>query len=176
MSDHSISSLAALPAMLAVLVLALLLPLGLVASEADHESGHESGHDGAGAHHGKHTIGLFVGVTREHGENLETFGLEYSYRIRPRWTIGALIERAEREQDSTLGIVFAAYWPWKGLYLGAGVGRKDPANKRENTARVSAGYEWVFDSGWLISAQAHLDFIENHDREEVFGLVFGHQF
>ena len=149
----------------------LILPLSSMASE----SGHEEMHDGEEVHH-KHTIGLFLGITREHSENLETIGLEYSYRFHPKWTVGGVIERAEREKDSTLGIVFLHFWPHKGLFFGGGIGRKDPGDKRENTARATLGYEWELPRAWVINLQANVDFIENEDREEVYGIAFGKSF
>jgi hypothetical protein len=151
------------------LITILACPFEVMANENEHEKYH------AEAHH-KHSLGLFVGVTREHDESLSTLGIEYAYRVNSLWSVGGLIERADRDKDSTLGIVFVHFWPWKGLFLGGGIGRKDPADERENTARVTLGYEWEFGKGWLINAQANLDFIENHDREEVYGIVFGKQF
>jgi len=151
-------------------IMGLACPLGLLANENEHEDTH------AEEIHHKHALGLFVGVTQEHDESLNTLGIEYSYRINRHWSVGGLIERADRETNSTLAIAFVHFWPWKGLFLGGGVGRKDPGDERENTARASLGYEWEFGGGWLINAQANLDFIENHDREEVYGIVFGRQF
>ena len=153
-----------------MIIMGLSWPFGLLANENGHEEAHAEE-----AHH-KHALGLFVGITQEHGESLETFGIEYAYRINRLWSVGGVIERADREKDSTLGIAFVHFWPWKGLFLGGGVGRKDPAGERENTARASVGYEWEFGKGWLINAQANLDFVEHHDREEVYGIVFGKQF
>ena len=152
------------------IILSMAWPLGLMANENEHEEIHTEE-----AHH-KHALGLFVGITQEHGESLETFGIEYAYRINRLWSVGGVIERADREKDSTLGIAFVHFWPWKGLFLGGGVGRKDPADERENTIRATVGYEWEFGKGWLINAQANLDFIKDHDREEVYGIVFGKQF
>lgn len=152
------------------MILSLACSFSLFADENEHQETH------TGEAHHKHSLGLFVGVTREHDENLGTWGIEYSYRINRLWTVGGVIERADREKDSTLGIVFVHLWPWKGLFLGGGIGRKDPADERENTARATVGYEWEFGKGWLINAQANLDFIEDHDREEVYGIAFGRSF
>ena len=126
--------------------------------------------------HAKHTLAVFAGVTREHDENLETLGIEYSYRISRSWSAGGVIERAERDKDSTLAIVFAHFWPYKGLFLGAGVGRKDPADERENTYRATIGYEFELGGGWVIAPQANLDVVEGHENEEVYGIAFGKQF
>ena len=152
------------------MIMGLVWSFGLLANENEHEEIHAEE-----AHH-KHALGLFVGVTHEDGENHETLGIEYAYRFNRHWTVGGVIERADREEDSTLGIVFVHFWPWKGLFLGGGVGRKDPADERENTIRATVGYEWEFGNGWLINTQANLDFIKDHDREEAYGIVFGKQF
>ena len=141
------------------------------ASETAHEES-ESAHE----EHGRHNLGLFVGITREHGENRETIGIEYSYRINLRWSAGAVIERAERDEESTLGILFVHFWPTEFLYLGVGVGRKDPGDARENTLRGTLGYEFELGKGWSISPQANVDIIENEETEEVFGLVFSKRF
>ena len=142
----------------------------LLASEDEHNEPHAED-----AHH-KHALGLFVGITQEHGESLETYGIEYAYRINRHWSAGGVIERADREKDSTLAIAFVHFWPWKGLFMGGGFGRKDPVDEHENTARATLGYEWEFGKGWMVNAQANLDYIENHDREEVYGIVIGRLF
>lgn len=144
---------------------------GLFASDAGHEEV-ESPHE----EHGKHNLGMFVGVTREDEHNLATLGVEYSYRINKSWSVGGVIERADRDKDSTLGIVFVHLWPTEFLYLGVGVGRKDPGGKRENTARATIGYEFELGRGWSISPQANADFIEHEENEEVFGIVIAKRF
>ena len=74
-------------------------------------------HHGAEEGHGKHVLALFVGVTREHNKDLATLGIEYSYRFHENWAVGGVIERADREKDSTLAIIFVHVWPWKELFL-----------------------------------------------------------
>ena len=87
------------------------------------------------------------------------------------------MERAERDQSSTLGIVFVHLWPTEFLYLGLGVGRKDPGEHRENTLRATIGYEFELGKGWSLSPQANIDFIENEEEnEEVYGLVIAKRF
>ncbi len=120
----------------------------------------------------KHLLGLFVGVTREESESLETLGIEYAYRINRHWSIGALAERADREKASTLVLATVTLFPYKRWFIGGGVGRKDPGDERENTVRVSIGYEFEFDGGWGFAPQAAKDFIENEEDEEVYGITF----
>jgi len=139
------------------------------------EDGSGQGHSGEGEHF-KHTVALFAGVTHEHDEYLDTLGLEYAYRVNQNWSLGAVVERADRKKDSTLAIVFAHYWPYRGLFLGAGIGRKDPGNDRENTLRATIGYEFVFNGSWVLVPQANVDFISGHDSEGVYGIAFGKMF
>ncbi len=154
-----------------VIALCVLFSAGAIADE----TGSEEIHDGEESHL-KHALAVFAGVTREHGENLETLGIEYSYRINESWSLGGVIERAEREQNSTLVIAFAHFWPYKGLYVGGGIGRKDPGDKRENTFRATIGYEFELGGGWSIAPQANLDVIEHAENEEVYGIAFGKRF
>lgn len=91
-------------------------------------------------------------------------------------SVGGLVERAERMKDSTLVMAFAHFWPYKGLYLGAGVGRKDPGDNRENTLRATIGYEFELGGGWALSPQANLDIIEHEDSEVIFGIAVGKRF
>ena len=148
-----------------------LFSIGAIASEAGGDETHvdEEGHY-------KHSLAIFAGITREDSENHGTLGIEYSYRINESWSVGGLVERAERKKDTTLVMAFAHFWPYKGLYLGAGVGRKDPGNSRENTLRATIGYEFELSGGWALSPQANLDIIENEDSEVVFGIALGKRF
>jgi len=156
------------------IVVALCLSLGSIGAIAD-ESNSEGAHGGEEGH-GKHALAAFLGVTREHGENRETLGFEYSYRINKSWSVGGVIERAERDNDSTLAIVFVHLWPYKGLFLGVGAGRKDPGDERENTLRGTIGYEFELGGSWSIAPQANLDAIEGEENEEVYGIAIGKRF
>lgn len=126
--------------------------------------------------YGKNALAVFLGVTREDGDNLETFGIEYSYRISQLWSIGGGIERADREKDSTLAIAFAHLWPYRGLFLGAGIGWKDPGGHTESVFRGTVGYEFELSKGWSIAPSANLDVIEETENEEVYGIAIGKRF
>ncbi|MDA1044670.1 MAG: hypothetical protein O3C57_05545 [Verrucomicrobia bacterium] len=139
------------------------------------ETGSEKTHAGEESR-GKHALALFAGVTRENSENLATLGIEYTYRLHENWSVGGVIERADREENSTLVIAFVHLWPYKDLYVGAGIGRKDPGDERQNTFRGTIGYEFELAGGWSISPQANLDIIEHEEDEEVYGILFGKRF
>lgn len=148
-----------------------LSSIGAIAAETTGGETHsvQEGHE-------KHKLGIFAGVTHEDDGNHETLGIEYTYRINHSWSLGGVIERAEREKDSTLVMVFAHWWPYKEWYLGAGIGRKDPGNERENTLRATIGYEFELGSNWVLSPQVNLDVIEGSENEEVYGIAFGKKF
>jgi len=82
-----------------VIALCLLLsPVGAIAAES--ESGSKEGGEEGEA---KHSLAVFVGITREHSENRETLGVEYSYRINKSWSIAPqanldVIENEENEE------------------------------------------------------------------------------
>ncbi len=139
------------------------------------ETGSGEIHGGEESRH-KHALAVFAGVTREHGENLDTLGIEYSYRLHENWSVGGVIERAEGEKHSTLVIAFVHYWPYKELFVGAGLGRKDPGDERQNTLRATIGYEFELGRGWAIAPQANLDVIEQEENEQVYGIAFGKRF
>jgi len=148
----------------------------LFSTAAIAAAGESEGTRGAEESHRKHSLGVFAGVTREHGDNHSTLGIEYSYRIDERWSVGVVAERADRKSDSTLVIAFVHFWPTEYLYVGGGIGRKDPGDERENTFRATIGYEFELGEGWSISPQANLDVIEDEKNEEVYGLVIGKRF
>jgi hypothetical protein len=149
----------------------VLFSAAVIADETESQATH-----GGEESHGKNGLALFAGVTRVHSENLETLGIEYSYRLHKNWSVGGVIERAVREENSTLVIAFVHLWPYKGLVMGVGIGRKDPGDERQNTFRASIGYEFEFAGSWSLSPQANVDFIEHEENEEVYGIVFGKRF
>ena len=151
-------------------IFCIILSSAAVASGSEGKEKHE------GEGHHKHVLALFAGVTVEEHEDLATLGIEYSYRFHKNWSVGGVIERAEREKDSTLAIAFIHLWPVKGLFLGVGAGRKDPGDERETTYRYTIGYEFELGNGWGIAPQANLDVIENHEDEKVLGIAVGKRF
>ena len=146
------------------------VPLGAYANESGQEAPEHF------ERHGRHALGLFFGITREHGHNRETIGIEYSYRINRYWTVGGLVERAERDQSSTLTNFFVHFWATEALYFGGGLGRKDPGEERRTTYRATIGYEFEVAENWFVEPQFHYDWIEEEDNEEVIGIAIGRKF
>ena len=122
-------------------------------------------------------IAGFVGATRVHGENESTLGLEGGYSVSPEWSIGAVVERSNRRRDTTLVLAGIGWHPFgPGLRLQLGVGTKDPSGTRELVYRLGFGYEFELENSWLLKPYIAVDFIENEENEQVFGLYIGRGF
>jgi hypothetical protein len=125
----------------------------------------------------RYGVAAFLGGTRaEHGTEF-TFGLEAGYVLNRSWSVGAVIERAERERHSTLFLVGVGWHPFgPGFRLQLGVGRKDPAGESQNVWRTALAYEFEVAHDWAVKPYLALDFIENEEDEEVFGVYIGRGF
>lgn len=156
---------------LASILLLSIVSSTLFAAEEEHAGGgsHEEGH-------AKNHLGIFLGSTKEEGHFRDTYGFEYSRRINDLWSIGGVIERADRDEDSTLAIIVAHYRLTEALHLGLGFGRKDPSDERRAVGRLSIGYDIELGGGWSISPEIAMDFIKSEEDEQVFGLIVSKSF
>ena len=143
---------------------------------AVHGQEHEESH-GSHAGHSKYAIAGFIGSTHVHGEDEFTLGIEGGMNLNETWSIGAVVERAERERDSTLVLVGVGWHPIGPEFrIQLGVGRKDPAGKEENVFRAGLAYEVELRNRWFVKPYLASDFIDNEDTEIVYGFYFGRGF
>jgi hypothetical protein len=125
----------------------------------------------------RYVLAGFLGSTHVDGENESTLGVEGGYHISRVWSVGAVVERANRDRHSTLilaGVGWHPFDPALRFQLGAGV--KDPSQSSELTIRLAVAYELEFETGWFIKPYLAADFIRNEDREVVFGAYLGRGF
>jgi hypothetical protein len=133
-------------------------------------------HSGEG-HHPRRAVAAFVGSTRAEGNSEPTVGIEAGYQINSEWSVGAVLERADRNRDSTMVLAGVGWHPGGSPFrLQLGIGRKDPAGDYETVYRIGAAYEWLFPENWLIKPYLAVDMIEQHDNETVLGIYFGKMF
>jgi len=133
------------------------------------------------AHHHKHHIGLFLGgATRfeEHDENKTgfTIGLDYEYKLVPKWGIGALVEGVAFGDDHRdLALAFpVSFHPIEPLKLAAGPGFETTGSHSEFMVRLSAAYE--FEVGkFTLSPEIAVDFVKDA-QTLVFGFSIGRGF
>ena len=155
-----------------ILVILWLLGLSTVTHAQDHNEG-----DNTHASHGNFALAGFIGSTRAHGHDEFTLAIEGGMHLNEKWSVGAVLERANREKDSTLALVGVGWHPvGPELRIQFGVGRKDPAGKEENVFRTGLGYEIELTNGWFVKPYLAVDFIENEDNERVYGFYIGRTF
>ena len=127
--------------------------------------------------HKKYAIAAFLGGTRADSSNEFTVGVEAGYNINSNWSVGAVLERADREQHSTLFLLGFGWHPTgPGLRLQFGAGRKDPSGDTETVVRTGVAYELEMEHDWFIKPYIALDFISHEDNEQVFGIYIGKGF
>ena len=127
--------------------------------------------------HTKYAIAGFVGGTHVGGKNEFTLGIEGGYIINSKWSLGAVLERAERKNSSTLILLGVGWHPiGAALRLQLGVGRKDPSGHTENVVRTAIAYEIVMEHNWFIKPYLAVDFISQEENEQLFGVYVGKGF
>lgn len=145
----------------------------LVAMPAGPARSQESGTE----HHRAFALAGFVGGTHASSGNAFTLGFEAGMHLSETWSVGAVVERAERERDTTLLLLGVGWHPLgPELRFQAGIGRKDPAGREENVLRLGVGYELALGNRWFIKPYLAADFIEDAGNEEVFGVYVGRGF
>jgi len=153
--------------------IAAVLSVGAPPSRAQEGMGEE---DGDYAHY-RYAIAGFLGATRVDGENESTLGIEAGVAVNSQWSIGAVIERADRQRDSTLAIVGVGYHPFgPGIRAQFGVGAKDPSGETEFVFRAGLGWEHELHEGWFVKPYVAYDVINNEDNESVLGVYIGRLF
>ena len=147
------------------------------AASQEHDGRQEQAAESEHGHAGRFAVAGFIGATRDHGKNEPTLGIEAGVNLSARWSVGAVVERADRERDSTL-VLFGVGWHPLGpaFRLQLGAGRKDPSGKREAVIRAGMAYEIEVHERWFVKPYLALDFIENAEDEEVFGVYVGRGF
>jgi len=166
------------------------------------EHGEASTDEESHKHHAN-VLSLFLGHTSERvdgSEHLEqgfTFGLEYTRRVTPRFSLGGVVERAGGDIRGTLLIAQAFYRIVGELRLVAGPGvefrdahaeepghhgglaaaSESPTRERDTTVflvRVGAIYEFEIDR-WIVAPTVAIDFV-GRDEALVLGASFGYVF
>lgn len=126
-------------------------------------------------HHRNH-LSVFAGATHAEGSDEATIGLEYEYRLNERFGVGALLDHAGGDLDSTIvaGVVF--FHPYEGLLLLAAAGNEHTHHGDELVLRAGIGYEFELGAGWTLTPLLNFDFVEHEETKEVYGVSIGRHF
>jgi hypothetical protein len=149
-----------------ITVLAVLAALAAAPAFGQHEE----------AHHGhKHHVALFLGNTHDdHGEDAFTVGLVYEYRLTELFGLGAMVDRAGGDIESTLagGVVYLH--PLKNTRLAVVAANEHRDGEDEFVVRVGLDYD-IHVFGWDLSPVIEVDLLE-HGENWIYGVGLGRGF
>lgn len=128
----------------------------------------------------KNLIGVFVGGNHTQNNTSFTYGLEYHRIIYMPFGFSAIVENTPNNiehNNETEFIGLGTLNIFKNLTFGVGPGIKYEKNEPNRMlGRLAAGYIIHFPPDIEIAPGLDLDFIENGEKELVFGITFGKQF
>ncbi len=143
-----------------VVALAMLTCVATIAAQAQ-ESGTEPEE--------MNFVEVFVGITRDEGENEASLGLTYERKF-DRFGTGFIIEFTKAENRETV-LVLPFFWhpaePWRTVVA---TGTEISDGDHTFLTRVGGSYEFEF-SGWSLSPEVNVDFVDN-DAVLVLGASF----
>ena len=124
----------------------------------------------------RHHLSVFIGATHAEGADEPTVGVDYEYRLTPKVGVGALVDHAGGDLDSTIvaGVLF--FHPHEGLMLLAAAGNENTDHGDEFISRAGIGYEFELHEGWTLTPQLNFDFVKDEETKEVYGIGIGKAF
>ena len=143
---------------LAVLIMFSVVPAVSIASEEGHH---------------RHHLSVGLGATHAEGSNEPTVGAHYEYRINELFGVGALVDYAGGDLDSTIVAGVAFLHPYKGLVLLGAAGNENTHHGDEFLVRLGIGYDFELSGGWTLGPLLNFDFVEDEETKEMFGIVVG---
>lgn len=147
--------------------IAILLAISALQSAEAAEGGHGQAH----AYH-SNFLGVFTGFTSEERRDRSfTLGLEYAHRFTESFSLGAVAEHVNADDDFWV-FVMPVGWHrghWK-YYIAPGIEHNSDYG---NHGLVRVGIEYAFEVGrYEIAPQADIDFVDG-DTVFVVGITFG---
>jgi hypothetical protein len=131
----------------------------------------------------QHHVAMFAGVGAEeskqgHNETGIAIGLEYHLHFRPKWSIGADIEKLfgdgpERSWVIAMPLSFNLTERWR-LFLGPGYEFSDKHDKY--LTRSGLSYEFELGGDWSLAPEIVIDFISGGTTTYVAGVAVGYGF
>ena len=87
--------------------------------------------------------------------------------------VGALVDYAGGDLDSTIVAGVAFLHPYKGLVLLGAAGNENTHHGDEFLVRLGIGYDFELSGGWTLGPLLNFDFVEDEETKEMFGIVVG---
>ena len=126
-----------------------------------------------------------IGGTEPNGIFVPSIGLDYFYRLAPKWEIGTMIDlelgdylifekELEREKAMVIALI-GTYKLTKHFNLFAGGGIELEKNHNLAVIRLGTEYAFYFNKGWLLAPGFFYDFKEGYDTWSL-AIAFGKEF
>lgn len=139
----------------------------------------QAGEDHAGPPHTRgHEAGLFLGVTDVDDRLRPTLGVDYEFRIGPRWGIGAIADWAFGGEGREFVLAAAGYLhlgPALRLQLAPGIQRDKAEREIEGVVRLGIAYGIELGERWSVAPTMALDRVGG-ETIGVYGVTAGYRF
>jgi hypothetical protein len=138
------------------------------AGEGHAAQGHSRGHE----------AGLFLGVTDVDDRLRPTLGVDYEFRIGPRWGVGAIADWAFGGEGREFVLAAAGYLhlgPALRLQLAPGIQRDKAEREIEGVLRLGIAYWIGVDERWSVAPTVALDRVGG-ETIGVYGVTGGYRF
>ena len=123
----------------------------------------------------RNKVSLFGGNTQDDSENGASIGLEYEYRINPRFGIGGLGEYAGGDFDSWVIGIPVFIHPHAGWFFRLAPGLEFEDSETSFLFRAGLGYEFELMPRWSLAPEINADFVDG-DTKLVYGLTLSWKF
>ncbi len=124
----------------------------------------------------KHFPGIFLGATHAESDTEFTYGIEYEYKFKPQWGVGAVYEKtddAHHGDGVTVKLAALYYHPFSYLRIGVGFGEEKIGGDHPHTEdlyRLSINYDYHL-GDFNIEPTLAVDFIDGEEAW-VLGVAF----
>jgi hypothetical protein len=139
----------------------------------------QAGEDHSGPHHERgHELGLFLGATDVDDRLRPTLGVDYEFRIGPRWGVGAIADWAFGGEGREFVLAASGY-----LHLGTavrlqlapGIQRDKEMREIEGVLRLGIAYGFEVGERWSVMPTMALDLVSG-ETIGVYGVTAGYRF
>jgi len=120
-------------------------------------------------------VALFLGWSFADHHDGETIGLDYERRIGEKWGLGALVDRAEGDLESTVWAAGLFAHPTDDWTILVAPGFEHAHGEKEFLTRVGVGYNVPFEK-FTLTPGVYLDMISGGETVTVVGVGIGRGF
>lgn len=130
-----------------------------------------------GAEEPRHVMTLFLGGTTTEETTAPTIGADYAYRAKPAVSVGAILDHAAGDINTTL-VGPAVFFRIQSFEVTFAVALEFDEGDTHGVMRLGGGYEFKFSRGFVLVPAAYFDSQRGTDEKPalVWGVNFGKEF